>query len=151
MKNPFWAGYYAAEIVELELHKANGTWKFVPIESVPADKIILDTKWVYDDKIEIDEKGEPYIARLKARLTAMGNFQRKGVDYQDVFASVMRGQSMRLLLLIRLLHVSHRIEKWDAKAAFINAVLKMADEIYYMSDSRQDTRFRGPRGWFAGS
>ena len=130
MKNPFWTGYQAAEGVEMELHRVNGTWKYVPLSSVPVDKIILDTKWVYDDKIEIDAKGEPYITRLKARLTAMGNFQRKGIDYQDVFASVMRGQSLRLLLLIRLLHASHRMEKWDAKAAFINAVLKPEDEIY---------------------
>jgi len=144
MKNPFWTGYQAAEGVEMELHRVNGTWKYVPLSSVPVDKIILDTKWVYDDKIEIDAKGEPYITRLKARLTAMGNFQRKGIDYQDVFASVMRGQSLRLLLLIRLLHASHRMEKWDAKAAFINAVLKPE------SNSQRVMKSRGRRGWYVG-
>jgi hypothetical protein len=63
MKNPFWDGYSAAEGVEMDLHRSNGTWRYVPLTSVPADKIILDTKWVYDDKIEIDEKGEQYLRR----------------------------------------------------------------------------------------
>ena len=78
-KNPFWGAYHQAEIVEMKLHEENGTWRYVRMEDVPKDKLVLDTKWVYDDKIEIDDEGEPYITRLKARLTAMGNLQRKGI------------------------------------------------------------------------
>ena len=74
--------------------------------------------------------GDLYISRFKARLTAMGNFQKPGVDFSDTFASVMRGQTFRILLTIRLLHPEHRMEKWDAKAAFINAPLDDKDEIY---------------------
>jgi hypothetical protein len=66
-------------------HAENGKWKLVQRSSLPRGAKILRTKWVYDDKKGPD--GE--IARYKARLTAMGNFQREGIDYFETFASVM--------------------------------------------------------------
>ena len=129
-RSPFREGYVEAERVEMETHRVNGTWKLVPRSGVPSGVKIMPTRWVYDDKTEIGPGGELYISRFKARLTAMGNFQKPGVDFSDTFASVMRGQTFRILLTIRLLHPEHRMEKWDAKAAFINAPLDDKDEIY---------------------
>jgi len=129
-RSPYRKGYYDAECIEMDTHKNNGTWELVPRSSVPAGVRIMPTRWVYDDKTEIDSDGVLYIAKFKARLTAMGNFQKPGVDFSDTFASVMRAQTFRILLLIRLLHKDHRMEKWDAKAAFINAPLDAGDEIY---------------------
>jgi len=129
-RSPYRQGYYDAECIEMDTHKNNGTWELVPRSSVPAGVRIMPTRWVYDDKTEIDSDGVLYIAKFKARLTAMGNFQKPGVDFSDTFASVMRAQTFRILLLIRLLHKDHRMEKWDAKAAFINAPLDAGDEIY---------------------
>ena len=64
------------------------------------------------------------IARFKARLTAMGNFQREGVDYFDTYASVMRTKTLRVLLQLLNASSEHEMEHWDIKAAFINADLE---------------------------
>ena len=64
------------------------------------------------------------IARFKARLTVMGNFQREGIDYFDTFASVMQTKTFRILLQLWNCSSSHSMEHWDIKAAFINAPLE---------------------------
>ena len=80
-----------------------------------ADKVGL-----YDDKKGRDGK----IVRFKARLTAMGNFQREGVDYFETYASVMRTKTLRILLQLLNASPEHEMEHWDIKAAFINAPLE---------------------------
>ena len=120
MNSDYWPQYYQAEQEELTNHAENGTWKLVKRSSLPKGAKILRTKWVYDDKKGPD--GE--IARFKARLTAMGNFQREGIDYFDTFASVMRTKTFRILLQLWNCSSSHFMEHWDIKAAFINAPLE---------------------------
>ena len=78
----------------------------MPIASLPKGTKILRTKWVYDDKKGMDGK----IARFKARLTAMGNFQREGVDYFDTYASVMRTKTLRVLLQLLNASPEHEME-----------------------------------------
>jgi hypothetical protein len=101
-------------------HQENGTWSLVSRHSVPKGAKILRTKWVYDDKKGQDGK----IVRFKARLTAMGNFQREGVDYFETYASVMRTKTLRVLLQLLNASPDHEMEHWDIKAAFINAELE---------------------------
>ena len=122
----YWPQYLDAEFEEMSNHQENGTWKLVPLKSIPKGAKILRTKWVYDDKKGLD--GE--IVRFKARLTAMGNFQREGVDYFDTYASVMRTKSLRVLLQLLNASADHKMEHWDIKAAFINAPLEEDIWIY---------------------
>ena len=113
-------------------HHENSTWRLVRRDSVPKGSKILRTKWVYDDK-----KGQwGEIIRFKARLTAMGNFQREGVDYFETYASVMRTKTMRVLLQLLNACAEHKMEHWDIKAAFINA--KLEEDIWiYQPDGHQ--------------
>ena len=120
LNSDYWPQYYQAEHEEMTNHAENGTWRMVKRSSLPKGAKILRTKWVYDDKKGPD--GE--IARFKARLTAMGNFQREGIDYFDTFASVMRTKTFRILLQLWNCSSSHFMEHWDIKAAFINAPLE---------------------------
>jgi len=85
LNSDYWPQYYQAGQEEMTNHAENGTWRIVKRSSLPKRAKILRTKWVHDDKKGPD--GE--IARCKARLTAMGDFQREGIDYIETFTSVM--------------------------------------------------------------
>ena len=52
----------------------------------PSNHAIIGTKWVYRNKL--NEKG--VITRNKARLVAKGYNQKKGIDYEETFAPVVR-------------------------------------------------------------
>lgn len=123
MNSDYWSDYYAAEQEEMQNHTKNLTWHLVPRSQVPKGATILRTKWVYDDKKGPDGS----IVRFKARLTAMGCFQKAG-DYFETFASVMRTKTFRVLLQILNAAEENSGEQWDIKAAFINAPLE--EDIY---------------------
>nr|GFC25077.1 hypothetical protein [Tanacetum cinerariifolium] len=54
----------------------------------------IGTKWVYRNKK--DERG--IVIRNKARLVAQGHTQEEGIDYEEVFAPVVRIEAIRLFL-----------------------------------------------------
>lgn len=77
-------------------------------------------------KIKKDSNGIPQ--RYKARLVAQGFTQQYGIDYDEIFAPVVKNTTFRTQLSIagkRKLILKH----WDAKTAFLNGELK---EIIYM-------------------
>jgi hypothetical protein len=86
-----WEEAMRSEINELlQLH----TWEVV--SSVPPNKTVIGFKWALRTKH--DKHGK--FVKFKARLTAKGYAQRKGVDFNEVFAPVARFTSIRLLLSI---------------------------------------------------
>ena len=119
--SPWWNGYYEAELCEMKSHKDNGTWILVPRTQVPVGVPILRDRWAYDDKLA---PGGKIIERFKARLTAMGCFQKAGIDYTDTYASVMSTRMFRYLLQIYNSEESNSMEHWDVSTAFIHAPLK---------------------------
>ena len=94
-----------------------GTFVLVDRKSLPRHAKILKTKWVY--AIKQDRDGN--ITKLKARLTAMGCFQKEGVDYHDTFASVARTKTLRVMMVIYNSNSEFSCEHWDIKNAFVNA------------------------------
>jgi hypothetical protein len=71
----------------------NGTWTLVPL---PSNQVPIKCKWVFKIK-----PGHNYVAaRYKARLVAKGYSQRKGIDYKETFAPVVKHTSLRLILAI---------------------------------------------------
>ena len=56
----------------------------------------IGCKWIYKKKIGIDGKVETY----KARLVAEGYSQCEGIDYQEIFSSVIILKSICTLLVI---------------------------------------------------
>lgn len=63
---------------------------------------------------------------------ARGFVQRQGIDYFDTFASVMRYESIRMLLAIAAKE-DYEIAQFDVKTAFLYGSLK---EIIYMEQPR---------------
>ena len=110
----YWPQYLDAEHEEMVNHQENGTGSLVSRHSVPKGAQFLRTKWVYDGKKGQDKK----FVRFKARLTAMGNFQRGGVDYFETYASMMRTKTLRVLLQLLNSSPDHEMEHWDKKAGF---------------------------------
>ena len=76
---------------EMKAIEDNGTWELV---DPPMGYRPIGLKWVY--KVKRDECGA--IVKYKARLVTRGFVQREGIDFEEVFASVARMESVRLLL-----------------------------------------------------
>ena len=117
LKDPYVADYVRAEEEEITSLWSFGTWGLVRRASIPRQGKILKTKWVYADKLERDG----CVGKLKARLTAMGCFQRAGIDYHETFASVSRTQTLRILMVIYNSDPEFSCVHWDIKSAFVNA------------------------------
>ena len=140
LASPWWEGYHAAEKAEMESHAKNGTWVLTPRSQVPQGAPILRDRWAYDDKLAAGGKS---IERFKARLTAMGCFQKEGVDYTDTYASVMSTRTFRTLLQLYNSDPSHRMDHWDVSTAFIHAPLK--EQVWMRQASGHEVK--GKESW----
>ena len=77
---------------ELDQIKRNDTWE---LESRPKDKNVIDTKWIFRNKV--DENGQ--VTRSKARLVCKGYAQIEGIDFDETFAPVARMEAIRMILI----------------------------------------------------
>ncbi len=86
-----------------------GTWNPIERATVPRDHRILKGKWVY--KLKRD-------GSYKARWVVKGFEQVKGLDYQQIFAAVVRADTFRTLLAIATL-LDWDISNIDIDSAFL--------------------------------
>ena len=105
---------------ELEAHNENETWSLV--ERRPEMKII-DSRWVF--RIKKDNTGN--VCRYKARLCACGFMQRKGVDFTETFAPVVRYDSVRVLLAM-VAERNYNLVQFDVQTAFLYG--KLDEQIF---------------------
>jgi hypothetical protein len=73
--------------------RRNHTWDVV---DRPTNRKTVDSKWVF----KIKRLSDRSVDKFKARLVEKGFSQIQGQDYDDKFASVVRFDSLRLLLSI---------------------------------------------------
>lgn len=106
--------------VEIEQIKKNKTWMFTDL---PLGRKPISLKWVY--KIKKDTNGD--IVKYKARLEARGYVQKKGIDYDEVFAPVTRMETVRLLLAVAAKQ-GWQVHHLDVKSAFLNG--ELMEEVY---------------------
>ena len=105
---------------ELEALDKNKTWIIV---DTPTNRKIVNCMWVF----KIKHASDGSIERYKARLVARGDSQVAGTDYDELFAPVVRFDSLRLLLAISASR-QWRPRQLDVKTAFLYGLLK--EEIY---------------------
>ena len=105
---------------ELNQFEKNKVWELVP---PPEDKSVIETKWVFRNKM--DEDG--VVVRNKARLVAKGYSQQEGIDYDETFAPVARLEAIRIFLAFAA-HSNFKVYQMDVKSAFLNG--ELAEEVY---------------------
>ena len=105
---------------ELLQFQRNDVWTLVPR---PEGEHIIDTKWIFRNKI--DEEGN--VIRNKAHLVAQGYSQMEGVNYDETFTLVAHMESIRILLALTC-HLKFKFYQMDVKIAFLNGFLK--EDVY---------------------
>lgn len=76
-------------------------------------------------KTKLNERGE--VDKYKARLVAKGYKQKFGIDCKEVFAPVIRLETIRLVLALAAQN-GWEVHQMDVKSAFLNGFLD--EEVY---------------------
>ena len=97
----------------------NQTWDLVKL---PAEKRVLQNKWVY--RLKEEDGGKK---RYKARLVVKGFAQKKGIEFDEIFSPVVKMTSIRTILSLVAVEDFH-IEQLDVKTSFLHGDLE--EEIY---------------------
>ena len=100
------------------------TWDLVPLISVPAGANVMHCHFVF----AIKRKADGSIDKFKARLVADGNTQKHGVDFNRVFATVVKALTIRLVLAIAAAR-DYNLTSLDIRQAYLQATI---DEDLYM-------------------
>jgi hypothetical protein len=107
--NPSWRN---AMMEEMDSIEENDTWSLVDL---PPGRKSIGVKWVF--KVKRDEHGA--VSKHKARHVVKGYAQRHGIDYDEVFAPMIRLDSVRLLIALTA-HEGWKVHHMDVKSAFLN-------------------------------
>ena len=113
----------------------NDTWE---LEIPTPNCRPIGLKWIF--KLKKNPQG--VIIKYKARLVVKGYSQRKGLDYDEIYAPMVRFETIRLLIALAALK-DWQIHHLDVKSAFLNGEIK--EEIYV----KQPKGFlvKGKEGW----
>nr|GEV92797.1 hypothetical protein [Tanacetum cinerariifolium] len=90
---------------------------------LPKGKRAIGSKWVFRNKK--DERG--IVIRNKAQLVAQGHTQDEGIDYEEVFAPVVRIEAIRLFLAYASF-MGFMVYQMDDKSTFLYGTIK--EEVY---------------------
>lgn len=112
--------WIAAMDDEMKSLAKNETWNLCEL---PPERTAIGSKWVY--KAKTDASGK--ICRYKARLVAQGFSQKYGIDYDQVFAPVVKQTTFRILMSMASVE-KMCVKHLDAKTAFLNG--KLRETIY---------------------
>jgi hypothetical protein len=98
----------------------NSTWELVPGQK---HMKVLRNRWVF--RVKYLANGE--VDRFKARLVIKGFMQVYGVDYPEAYSSVVRLETLRVLLTLAAVW-DYEIHQMDVTTAFLNG--KIDVEVY---------------------
>jgi hypothetical protein len=104
------------------------------LAKLPLGRRAVGCKWVFKTKRDATES----ITRYKARLVAQGYTQRKGLDFQETFASVARMTSQRIVIATAAAE-GLELFQIDVKNVYLNGEI---DTDIYM---KQPVGFEDPR------
>jgi hypothetical protein len=89
----------------------------------PKNKNVIDTKWVFRNKLNEDGK----VTRNKSRLVCKGHAEIEGIDFEETFALVARMEEIRLILSYAC-SKNVKVYQMDVKSSFLNGELE--EEVY---------------------
>jgi hypothetical protein len=87
-KDGFWNKSMEEELDQIE---KTDTWEWVPR---PKDKNVIDTKWVYRNKLS--EYGQ--VTGNKARLVCKGYAQVEGIYFEETFSPISKMEAIQFIL-----------------------------------------------------
>ena len=105
---------------ELEDIERNKTWT---LTNLPSEHKPIGLKWVF----KLKKNSEENVIKHKTKLVAKGYVQRQGVDFEEVFATMTRLDTVRLILALVAQH-RWEVHHLDVKSAFLNGGLQ--EEVY---------------------
>jgi hypothetical protein len=108
-----------AMLIELESLRDLGVYDEISIKELPKGRRLINSKWVYDYKID----PEGFLDRFKARLVAVGCGQVKDQDYKETYSPVVKMKAVRLTLALAML-LGLNTAQADIKTAFLHGILK---------------------------
>nr|GEZ69993.1 hypothetical protein [Tanacetum cinerariifolium] len=117
LKDPSWIEAMQEELIQFKMQKV---WVLV---NPPYGKRAIGTKWVYRNKK--DERG--IVIRNKARLVAQGHKQDERIDYEEVFAPIVRIEAIQLFLAYASF-MGFMVYQMDVESAFLYGTIK--EEVY---------------------
>jgi hypothetical protein len=112
--------WMAAIALEHAALMENKVWSLVPL---PYGKKAIRSQWLFS----IKTKSDGSIERYKSRLVILGNMQKFGINYEEVFSPVCRLESLRIFLAICTI-LNLEIHQLDISTAFLHA--NLPDEVY---------------------
>jgi Reverse transcriptase (RNA-dependent DNA polymerase) len=121
-KRPDWPKWEEVMIDELGQLKHAETWE--PIEK-PKEVNVIGSKWVY--RVKKNSAGE--IDKYRARLVAQRYSQIPGIDYDDMFAPIVKMSSIRVVLSFIARH-GWPAHQMDVKSAYLNGKLEDSEDLY---------------------
>ena len=91
--------------------------------NVPKDKDVVNVKWIYKTKQDVDGNMQKH----KARMVARGFTQQPGIDFNETFAPIA------CMDIVRIVFAIDAQNKWpvyqmDVKSTFLNGYLE--EEVY---------------------
>jgi len=111
----YWRAAIVAELTGLIEMK---TWEVVLMTDMPDGSNLMNCHMLFSVKRNADGS----IDKFKCRLVADGQTQRHGVDFDRVFATVVKMSTVRLLLTVAVAH-DMRLTSLDVRQAYLYAEL----------------------------
>ena len=111
----YWRAAIVAELTGLIEMK---TWEVVLMTSMPDGSNLMNCHMIFSVKRNADGS----IDKFKCRLVADGQTQRHGVDFDRVFATVVKMSTVRLLLTVAVAK-DMRLTSMDVRQAYLYAEL----------------------------
>jgi hypothetical protein len=105
---------------ELDQIEKNDTWELVPR---PKNKNVIDTKWVFRNKLNEDG----HVTRNKVSLVCKGYAHIEGIDFEETFVLVSRMEEICFLLAYAC-SKNVKVYQIDVKSYFLNGELE--EEVY---------------------
>ena len=118
-----WKDAIKAELTALA---ANGTWEEV---ISPKNVNIITSKWVFKLKLHINNT----LNKLKARVVARGFSQMHSIDYEDIFASTVKFDTLCIFLALVALE-NLKCHQVNVNNAFTESFLKKTIYMTSLSD-----------------